>query len=248
MCATLYFCISFFFVQIDAVNVDHKEQIKVLSEKFNQNEEQLSSLRKDIQLANAKFSANDIDVKLGENAEPELPKLDSLCDQEVPLQNISTKEAQLTFDDDSQSEESEEEMGDILDHFVTTTSMHGIGQIIGNKWLVLRILWIFLTLGALGGLIFHLYSIIDSYRKWPKQTQVSVGLNNSVYPAITICNENIIRKSALENMNALHSLKSFVNYTSQVIFAERNFSSSNRIDANVNLLNTKVCIFSTVKL
>ena len=237
----LIFSIAHFLLnQVDSCILDQKGQNEKVSEKFKENEEQLCSVRNDIQMLKAGQSTNEIDRTQNENIEQYFDKIEPMCDQVEPLQNVSVKKTQLSFDDDSQSEESEEEMGDILDHFVTTTSMHGIGQIIGNKWIVLRILWILLTLSALGGLIFHLYSIIDSYRQWPKQTQVSVGLNNSVYPAITICNENLILKSALENMDALSSLRSFVNNTSQVVFAEKNSSSS-----GPDLKSRKVKVFKS---
>lgn len=159
---------------------------------------------------------------------------DHLDNLYVQPENLPVEKTKFSVDD-TMSEESEEELGDILDHFITTTSMHGIGQIIGSKWIVLRVLWIILTLGAMGGLIYHLYSIFVSYYKWPKQTQVSLGLNNSVYPAITICNENIIRKDALESMGELNMLRSFVQYINHRPLAEntslitdfRNGSSSN---------------------
>ena len=175
--------------------------------------------------------------------EQDFDKLDPLCIQAVQLQTLPIKKTKFSIDDGSQSEESEDELGDILDHFVTTTSMHGIGQIIGNKWIVLRILWILLTLGALGGLIFHLYSIIDSYRKWPKQTQVSLGLNNSVYPAITLCNENLIRKDALEHMDELSTLKTFVNYINQIVFAENYTSLESQMVDEINSQKVKVYMY-----
>ena len=130
-----------------------------------------------------------------------------------------------------------------MDHFITTTAMHGIGQIIGAKWIVLRVIWVILTLAAIGMLIFHLYSIIDSFRRFPKQTQVSLGLGNPQYPAITICNENIIRKSALENMDGLSTLKSFMNYLNHGVLSEnRTIISDSGNNINGNSEEALVCI------
>ena len=85
----------------------------------------------------------------------------------------------------------------ILEKFCTSTSMHGCGQISGAKVTTGRIIWSLLTLGAVGGLMFHLYSVFSSYYKWPIQTKVSLGFDNLRYPAITLCNVNRIRKSRL---------------------------------------------------
>ena len=85
----------------------------------------------------------------------------------------------------------------ILEKFCTSTSMHGCGQINGAKLTTGRIIWSLLTLGAVGGLMFHLYSVFYSYYKWPIHTKVSLGFGNLRYPAITLCNVNRIRKSRL---------------------------------------------------
>ena len=87
----------------------------------------------------------------------------------------------------------------ILKNFCDTTSMHGCSKISGSTLAGVKISWGILTAGAVAILMFHLYSIFDTYYKWPIQTKVSLGFDNLRYPAITLCNVNMVKKSALNS-------------------------------------------------
>ncbi|XP_045161050.2 amiloride-sensitive sodium channel subunit beta-like [Mercenaria mercenaria] len=85
----------------------------------------------------------------------------------------------------------------VLKRFTERTSMHGCGYIQTSRHLVSRLLWGFLTLLAICVLIVHLYQITDQYTNWHKKTKVSLEFNNLRFPAVTICNVNLIKNSAV---------------------------------------------------
>ena len=126
----------------------------------------------------------------------------SMKDLKTPMEN--------SFFDESPKQPSK--LGAIIENFCDTTSMHGCGQISGAKLTVVRFIWCVLTFVAVGGLFFHLWSIFDGYLKWPKQTKVTLGFDNLVYPSITICNVNLIRKSAMERSESMRQLKELADF------------------------------------
>lgn len=139
----------------------------------------------------------------------------------------------------------------IFEKFCNTTSMHGCGQISGSHVTTGRLVWSILTLGAVAGLMFHLYSIFHTYYKWPIQTKVSLGFDNLKYPAITLCNTNKVRRSALfglHDMKPLKDLADLVDPDSVLLRAQRGRTSlQNSSDIN-NVTETNITNFSGTNL
>ncbi|KAL3869177.1 hypothetical protein ACJMK2_041888 [Sinanodonta woodiana] len=85
----------------------------------------------------------------------------------------------------------------IIVRFADKTSMQGVPYIQSAKFWWARLIWVILTLGAIAAMVFHLYTIFSQYYQWPKQTTISLGFDNLQFPAVTICNVNVLRKSQL---------------------------------------------------
>lgn len=85
----------------------------------------------------------------------------------------------------------------VVTRFSQKTSMQGVSYIHDSKRLIARGIWICLLLGAIAFLLFHLYYLFDQFFRWPKQTKITLGFSNLKFPALTICNVNIVRKSKL---------------------------------------------------
>ncbi|KAL5017299.1 hypothetical protein ScPMuIL_006888 [Solemya velum] len=91
----------------------------------------------------------------------------------------------------------------VVTRFSEKTSMQGVSYIHTSKRLIARGIWIFLLLASMAAMIFHLYFLFDQFFKWPKQTKITLGFSNLVFPALTLCNVNIIRKGELHHASPL---------------------------------------------
>ena len=89
----------------------------------------------------------------------------------------------------------------LCERFAEKTSMQGIPYIHNAKLLWAKIIWTFLLLGAVGGMIFHLKFLFDEYLTFDKSTKIELGFDNLKFPDITVCNTNIIKRAKL------HALK-----------------------------------------
>ncbi|KAK3585554.1 hypothetical protein CHS0354_022964, partial [Potamilus streckersoni] len=100
------------------------------------------------------------------------------------------------------SMEKEKSFRSVLEHFAENCSMQGIPCIGAAKVWWSRLIWVVLTLAAIGALTFHLYRTITQYYEYQVQTQVSLGFSNLQLPSITICNTNVLRKSKMNISNS----------------------------------------------
>ncbi|OWF34802.1 degenerin deg-1-like [Mizuhopecten yessoensis] len=103
----------------------------------------------------------------------------------------------------------------LCERFSEKTSLQGIGYINSARLLGAKIVWVILLLGAIGGMIFHLYFLFDQFFAWPVLTKLSLGFSNLEMPAITICNSNALKRSGLSLMD--NRLQQFVTQIDQAI-------------------------------
>ncbi|KAK3580991.1 hypothetical protein CHS0354_007025, partial [Potamilus streckersoni] len=96
----------------------------------------------------------------------------------------------------------EKSVREVLVNFADLCSMQGIPYIHAATFWWSRLIWVVLTLSAIGALIFHMYYIMSQYYEYPVQTKVSLGFDNLQLPAMTICNVNVLRKSKLYETNS----------------------------------------------
>ncbi|XP_067945394.1 amiloride-sensitive sodium channel subunit alpha-like [Watersipora subatra] len=83
--------------------------------------------------------------------------------------------------------------------FCDKTTSHGVAHLYQASSHGKKVFWAVLSLLALGALVFHMIELVSAYMKFDKSTDVRV--NNSIrqlnFPAVTICNNNMIRTSKI---------------------------------------------------
>ncbi|KAK3083686.1 hypothetical protein FSP39_001469 [Pinctada imbricata] len=104
--------------------------------------------------------------------------------------------------------------------FAEKTSMQGCAYIYTARVWYARLLWILLLLAAIGGMIFHLYYLTNQYIAFPKVTKMTLNFSNLPFPAVTICNTNIIRLSQLNKTDQV--IQDLVNKTNPKKFNPKN--------------------------
>ncbi|XP_055884551.1 amiloride-sensitive sodium channel subunit alpha-like [Biomphalaria glabrata] len=62
-----------------------------------------------------------------------------------------------------------------------------------------KVLWGFLTVIAIAVLLFHLSFLFAKYRKYSKHADINIGFSHLDFPAVTVCNVNIMRKSMVKH-------------------------------------------------
>ena len=98
----------------------------------------------------------------------------------------------------------------LCERFAEKTSMQGIPYINSAKLPVARILWTLLLLGAVGGMIYHLYYLFDNFLQFPKITKIELGFNNLRFPDVTVCNVNIIKQRSLQYLDESDELVTLI--------------------------------------
>ncbi|CAG2197020.1 unnamed protein product [Mytilus edulis] len=97
------------------------------------------------------------------------------------------------------------------------SSIHGISRIVSDRPIFLRLLWLIAFFVALSFGLYQVYTIIHLFLKYSVKTNVEVRYSPIAFPAITICNMNIIKKSEsgnLGNQNLQRILNGSSSYTS----------------------------------
>ncbi|XP_048584124.1 degenerin unc-8 [Nematostella vectensis] len=88
----------------------------------------------------------------------------------------------------------------LLRDFSDRTSCHGIGQINGSHSPTWRIFWLLTFLAGLGMVLFQCITLLGIYLDKPTATSVDVTYDEVTnFPAVTICNLNMIKKKNLAN-------------------------------------------------
>ncbi|VDI22520.1 acid-sensing ion channel, other [Mytilus galloprovincialis] len=96
------------------------------------------------------------------------------------------------------------------------SSIHGISRIVSDRPIFLRLLWLIAFFVALSFGLYQVYTIIHLFLKYSVKTNVEVRYSPIAFPAITICNMNIIKKSEsgnLGNQNLQRILNGSSSYT-----------------------------------
>ncbi|XP_069127691.1 acid-sensing ion channel 1-like [Argopecten irradians] len=110
--------------------------------------------------------------------------------------------------------------------FADKTSLQGVGYISNARLIGAKVVWVMLLLGAIGGMIFHLYFLFDQYFSWPVITKLSLGFSNLEMPSVTLCNTNTLRRSELTRMSA--KLQRYVQVIDEVINPSTHTIQKNR--------------------
>ncbi|XP_059164363.1 degenerin mec-4-like [Physella acuta] len=82
-------------------------------------------------------------------------------------------------------------------NFADITSLNGLPFISSSKNPVVKVVWTLLLMAALGAMIFHLYSLFSDFFEYKKHSKINLSFNNLPFPAVTICNVNMMRQSKI---------------------------------------------------
>lgn len=98
-------------------------------------------------------------------------------------------------------DENEMEMsfGALNRHFAENCTAHGFNRIASTRNLH-RLVWIVVVVVAVGGFLYHISFLTTNYFSYPIMTVTEeVHADELHFPAITVCNLNIMRKSSFED-------------------------------------------------
>ncbi|XP_062617799.1 amiloride-sensitive sodium channel subunit alpha-like [Saccostrea cucullata] len=104
--------------------------------------------------------------------------------------------------------------------FADKTAMQGVGYINSARFWYSKAIWVFLLMVAFGWMIFHLVYLISQFLELPVQTKISLGFNSLQFPAVTVCNMNVVKKSELHTTSV--GLQNLVGITDPSRFDPRN--------------------------
>lgn len=134
----------------------------------------------------------------------------------------------------------------VLNRFAERTSMHGCGYIQTSRGRFTKTVWCAFTIVAILTLIVHLYMITFQYMKWPKQTTVSLEFNNLRFPAVTICNVNVLKKSELPKYASKELLALVSAVNPKALLRDVTYFSDNDSEPNSTVIETgrlsRVCV------
>lgn len=82
-----------------------------------------------------------------------------------------------------------------LSSIASESNVHGVSRIISDRPIYLRLLWLLAFLGLFGFGFYQVSSIFSTFLQYPTKTDVKVKFDALPFPAITICNMNIMKKS-----------------------------------------------------
>ncbi|EPY87970.1 amiloride-sensitive cation channel 5 [Camelus ferus] len=85
-----------------------------------------------------------------------------------------------------------------LDHdFATSTSFHGVHNVVRNRSRIRKVVWLAVVLGSVLLLVWQIYGRLIHYFTWPTTTSVEVQyVENIEFPAVTFCNLNRFQTEA----------------------------------------------------
>ncbi|XP_060082851.1 uncharacterized protein LOC132562140 [Ylistrum balloti] len=106
----------------------------------------------------------------------------------------------------------------LIVRFADKTSMQGVPYINSARLWYAKVIWTLLLVIAIGWMCFHLYYLITQFIMWPKQTKIKLSFSNLEMPAVTICNVNPIRNSAVKK--ASKPLQNLIKYVDPYEFLD----------------------------
>ena len=91
--------------------------------------------------------------------------------------------------------------------FTESTTLHGISHVFGKGSKVRRFVWLICLLGSTASFIAATINLFSSYLSYEVVTRVTlINKDFEIFPAITICNFNPLRKDYIERMNVTEVL------------------------------------------
>uniref|UniRef100_A0A8C6YQT4 Acid sensing ion channel subunit family member 5 n=1 Tax=Nothoprocta perdicaria TaxID=30464 RepID=A0A8C6YQT4_NOTPE len=109
--------------------------------------------------------------------------------------------------------------------FASSTSFHGVHNIVQTRSKTRRALWLLVVVGSLAIVIWQICNRFIYYFSWPTTTSVYVQyVENVEFPAVTFCNLNRFQAHAVTNLRIIYLLWSIMSGVHQKISVQVNFS------------------------
>nr|XP_009675539.1 PREDICTED: acid-sensing ion channel 5 [Struthio camelus australis] len=109
--------------------------------------------------------------------------------------------------------------------FASSTSFHGVHNIVQTQSKTRKVLWLLVVMGSLAIVIWQICNRFIYYFSWPTTTSVYVQyVENVEFPAVTFCNLNRFQAHAVINLRIIFFLWSIVSGVLQEIAMKDNFS------------------------
>uniref|UniRef100_A0A8C3QG47 Acid sensing ion channel subunit family member 5 n=1 Tax=Cyanoderma ruficeps TaxID=181631 RepID=A0A8C3QG47_9PASS len=90
------------------------------------------------------------------------------------------------------------------EEFASSTSFHGVHNIVHTQSKARRALWLLIVVGCLAIVVWQICSRFIYYFSWPTTTTVVVQyVENVKFPAVTFCNMNRFQAHAVSNLKAI---------------------------------------------
>ncbi|KAL2305023.1 hypothetical protein Nmel_006992, partial [Mimus melanotis] len=109
--------------------------------------------------------------------------------------------------------------------FASSTSIHGVHNIVHTQSKARRALWLLIVTGCLAIVIWQICSRFIYYFSWPTTTAVVVQyVENIKFPAVTFCNLNRFQAHAVSNLKVIFLLWNIVSAILQKFAMEYKYS------------------------
>ncbi|KAK0055716.1 degenerin unc-8 [Biomphalaria pfeifferi] len=145
---------------------------------------------------------------------------------EVSPMNGSSKSDLSDVSDDDRSG-----IRGVFSDFAEKTSVSGIPFIRDSTSKIVTGIWSVLLIAAIGAMIYHLYSLFARYFDYTKHAEIDMSFAVLTFPAITICNVNIMRYSKLNNASQeIQDLVASIKEKYDTVLAADDYTDLNNID------------------
>ncbi|KAI8785652.1 degenerin unc-8 [Biomphalaria glabrata] len=119
----------------------------------------------------------------------------------------------------------------VFTDFAEKTSVSGIPFIRDSTSKIVIGIWSVLLIAAIGAMIYHLYSLFARYFDYTKHAEIDMSFAVLTFPAITICNVNIMRYSKLNNASQeIQDLVASIKEKYDSVLAADDYTDLNNID------------------
>ncbi|KAK6989342.1 amiloride-sensitive sodium channel subunit alpha [Biomphalaria glabrata] len=118
----------------------------------------------------------------------------------------------------------------IFSKYADISSLNGVPFIMQSRHCLVKVAWSLLLVGAIGASIFHLYYLFSNYFEYQKYSQVQLKFDSLKFPAVTICNVNMMRIS--QKRFASEEIQSL--FQTEIKWNSSNKSLNNTTDSDLN--------------
>lgn len=118
------------------------------------------------------------------------------------MKNIKTTEPVAANDVHGNTENDQESIGCFLRSMAETSSIHGVSRVSSSGSRHRRMLWLLFIITFLAYFMYQFYVILAHYYSYPIKTSLTLESRPLLFPAITICNSNSIKISAIKQIGS----------------------------------------------